>query len=77
MRQSNTYIIVYSALLTVACALALAFASISLKDRQEANIAREKKSNILSTVLTLEEGADIEGIYAKRIKSFVSVSNPL
>jgi len=71
VRQSNNYIILYSALLTIVCALALAFASISLKDRQEANIAREKKSNILSTVITLEEGADVERIYARRIKAYV------
>ncbi|MFM9074612.1 MAG: NADH:ubiquinone reductase (Na(+)-transporting) subunit C, partial [Bacteroidota bacterium] len=71
MRQSNNYIILYSAALTIVCALALAFASISLKDRQDANIAKEKKTNILSTVLTLEEGADIDAIYAKRIKSYV------
>lgn len=71
MRQSNTYIVLYSAALTVVCALALAFASISLKDRQDANIAKEKKTNILSTVLTLEEGADVDAIYAKRIKSYV------
>ena len=71
MRQSNNYIILYSAALTIVCALALAFASISLKDRQDANIAREKKLNILSTVLTLAEDADVEAIYAKRIKSSV------
>ncbi|MFM8347512.1 MAG: NADH:ubiquinone reductase (Na(+)-transporting) subunit C [Bacteroidota bacterium] len=71
MRQSNNYIILYSAALTIVCALALAFASISLKDRQDANIAKEKKTNILSTVLTLEEGADVDAVYAKRIKSYV------
>lgn len=71
MRQSNNYIILYAAVLTIACALTLAFASISLKDKQEANIAREKKMNILSTVITLEEGANVEAIYAKRIKAYV------
>jgi len=71
VRQSNNYIILYAAVLTVACALTLAFASISLKDKQEANIAREKKMNILSTVITLEENANVEAIYAKRIKAYV------
>lgn len=71
MRQSNSYIILYSAALTVVCALALAFASVSLKDRQEANIAREKKANILATVMTLGEGDKVEEIYGKRIRSYV------
>ncbi|MFM8742848.1 MAG: NADH:ubiquinone reductase (Na(+)-transporting) subunit C [Cytophagales bacterium] len=71
MRQSNTYIIVYSAILTVVCAGVLAFASISLKDAQEANIALEQKGNILSTVTQIPNGADVQALYAKRIKGFV------
>ncbi|MFM7851997.1 MAG: NADH:ubiquinone reductase (Na(+)-transporting) subunit C, partial [Flammeovirgaceae bacterium] len=71
MRQSNTYIIVYSAILTVVCAGVLAFASISLKDAQEANIALEQKGNILSTVTQIPDGADVQALYAKRIKGFV------
>ena len=71
MRQSNNYIILYAAALTVVCALALAFASISLKDRQEANIAKERKMNILSTVIKLEEDANIDAIYDKRIRAYV------
>jgi len=71
VRQSNNYIILYAAALTVVCALALAFASVSLKDRQEANIARERKMNILATVIKLEEGANVEAIYEKRIRAYV------
>lgn len=71
MRQSNLYIILYSAALTIVCAGLLAFASISLKDRQEANIALEQKGNILSTVTTVEEGMDINLVYSKRIRGFV------
>jgi Na+-transporting NADH:ubiquinone oxidoreductase subunit C len=71
VRQSNLYIILYSAALTIVCAGLLAFASISLKDRQEANIALEQKGNILSTVTTVEEGMDINLVYSKRIRGFV------
>lgn len=71
MRQSNLYIIIYSALLTVACGGLLAFASISLKDRQDANVALEQKGNILSTVTTLPEGTDVQQFYNKRIRGFV------
>jgi len=71
VRQSNSYIILYSAALTVVCAVALAFASVSLKDRQDANIAREKKANILATVVTLGENDNVEQIYAQKIRSYV------
>ena len=71
MRQSNLYIILYSAAITVVCGGLLAFASISLKDAQDANIAMEQKENILSSVLTLDENVDINALYQKRIKSFV------
>jgi Na+-transporting NADH:ubiquinone oxidoreductase subunit C len=71
VRQSNLYIILYSAGLTIFCGAILAFASISLKDKQDANIALEQKGNILSTVTTLEESANIEALYAKRIRGFV------
>ncbi len=71
MRQSNLYIILYSAGLTIFCGAVLAFASISLKDKQDVNIALEQKGNILATVTTLEEGANVELLYAKRIRGFV------
>ena len=71
MRQSNIYIILYSAAITVVCGGLLAFASTSLKDKQDANIALEQKKNILSSVLTLNEGENIDEIYAKQVKGFV------
>lgn len=71
MRQSNTYIILYAAAITVVCGGLLAFASVSLKPMQDANIAMEKKENILSSVLTLKEGDDINALYEKQVKGFV------
>lgn len=71
MRQSNLYIVLYAAAITVVCGGLLAFASISLKDKQDANIALEQKKNILSSVLTLEEGVDIQKLYNSRVKEFV------
>lgn len=71
MRQSNTYIIVYSAILTVLCGGLLAFASISLKEPQQRNIILEQKSNILSTVISLNEGDNITELYEKRVRAFV------
>ena len=71
MRQSNLYIILYSAAITVVCGGLLAFAAVSLKDKQDANIAMEQKKNILSSVLTLKEGDNIDEIYRKQVKAFV------
>ncbi len=71
VRQSNGYIVFYSALLTIVCGGLLAFASQALKPRQDANIELERKSNILSTVMTLEEGVDITKLYESRIRELV------
>lgn len=71
MRQSNLYIVIYAAILTAVCGGLLALASEGLKDRQQANIDLEQKENILSTVMEVEDNANIESLYASRVKSFV------
>ena len=71
MRQSNTYIILYSMAITVVCGGLLAFAATSLKERQDANIALEQKKNILSSVLTLKEGDNVTELYKSQVKGFV------
>ncbi len=71
MRQSNLYIIIYSAILTIACGGLLAFASQALKPRQDANIELERKGNVLSTVMAVEEGADVTKLYESRIRELV------
>jgi Na+-transporting NADH:ubiquinone oxidoreductase subunit C len=71
VRQSNSYIILYAAAITVVCGGLLAFASVSLKPMQDANIAMEKKENILSSVLTLKKDDDINTLYKKQVKGFV------
>lgn len=71
MRQSNLYIILYASAITIVCGGLLAFASISLKDAQDANIALEQKKNILGSVLTLDETVNVTEVYNKRVKPFV------
>ncbi|QHT70077.1 NADH:ubiquinone reductase (Na(+)-transporting) subunit C [Rhodocytophaga rosea] len=71
MRQSNLYIILYTAGLTVLCGVLLAVAAEGLKPQQQANIALEQKRNILTTVLTLDENANITELYEKRVKAYV------
>lgn len=71
MRQSNLYMVMYAAILTIVCGGLLALASEGLKDAQQANIALEEKTNILSTVMEVQESDDIEALYAKRVNAFV------
>ena len=71
MRQSNLYVILYAAAITVVCGGLLAFASQQLKPYQDANVELERKQNILSTVLTLKAGDDINAIYAASVKESV------
>lgn len=71
MRQSNLYIVFYAAMLTVVCGGLLALASEGLKEKQQANIELEQKKNILSTVMELPKGSNIEELYARKVKSFV------
>lgn len=61
----------YAAILTVVCGGLLAFASESLKEKQQANIALEQKKNILATVMELKDGDDPSAIYSKQVKAFV------
>jgi Na+-transporting NADH:ubiquinone oxidoreductase subunit C len=71
VRQSNLYIVIYAAILTVVCGGLLAIASEGLKEKQQENIALEQKANILATVMELKEGDNITDIYGKRVKAFV------
>lgn len=61
----------YAAILTVVCGGLLAFASESLKDKQQANVLLEQKENILSTVMDLGEGVDVTHLFETRVRAFV------
>lgn len=54
-RNSNTYTILYSAIMVVLVAAALAFTAISLKEPQDKNKEVEKKMNILMAVNKAKE----------------------
>jgi Na+-transporting NADH:ubiquinone oxidoreductase subunit C len=71
VRQSNSYIIIYAGILTIVCGGILAVASEGLKEKQQFNIEMERKRNILSTVISIEEGVDINSLYAKKVDAFV------
>ncbi|WP_276365863.1 NADH:ubiquinone reductase (Na(+)-transporting) subunit C [Chryseolinea sp. H1M3-3] len=71
MRQSNSYIVIYAAVLTIVCGGLLAMAAEGLKEKQQFNVALEQKKNILSTVINIEEGQDVNRLYEQRVKQFV------
>jgi Na+-transporting NADH:ubiquinone oxidoreductase subunit C len=61
----------YAAILTIVCGGLLAIASEGLKERQQANIELERKSNILSTVMQVGKDVNVAEEYDKRVKAFV------
>jgi len=61
----------YAAILTIVCGGLLAIASEGLKERQQANIELERKSNILSTVMQVGKNVDVAAEYDRRVKAFV------
>lgn len=71
MQQSNVYIIVFSAILTVVLGGMLAFASVSLKPAQKKQEDLFKKRSILGAVMEIGPEDDILGIYEKEIRSYV------
>lgn len=71
VRQSNLYIIAYAGVLAIVCAGLLVAANLGLKDRQNANIEMEQKRSILQTVLTLDEGANVDSLYRTKVKEYV------
>lgn len=71
MRQSNTYIIIFTLITTVFVGGTLAFTSIMLGPRQAISIEYDTKSQILGAVMNITKNDDVLGIYDKRIVSFV------
>jgi Na+-transporting NADH:ubiquinone oxidoreductase subunit C len=71
VRQSNLYIVIYAGVLTIVCGGLLAFAAEGLKEKQQFNVALEQKTNILATVIAIEEGQDVNTLYNQRINELV------
>lgn len=74
MQQSNTYIIVFTAILTVCVGGILAGASIVLSPAQQRSIELDTKSQILGAVrhyVETDEKTDILALYDQRITSLV------
>jgi Na+-transporting NADH:ubiquinone oxidoreductase subunit C len=69
---SNRYTFIYAIVISVVTALLLAFASEGLKPLQVANVALDKKTNILRSVrIGTNVRAEIEQTYKDRVKEMV------
>ncbi|MFY0626395.1 MAG: NADH:ubiquinone reductase (Na(+)-transporting) subunit C [Reichenbachiella sp.] len=74
MQQSNTYIIVFSAILTIVLGGLLSGTSVVLKPLQDKQVELDTKKKILGAVMdisNIEEPNEILALYDKRVKSTV------
>jgi len=68
--NSNSYTIIYSAVLVVIVAFLLAFVSTSLKTKQDANVALDEKKQILASLnIRGIDGQEAEQMYEKTVRS--------
>ena len=65
--NSNSYTIIYAAVMVVIVAFMLAFVSSSLRDRQNRNVEFDTKKQILSA-LNVRKVEDVENTYKKYVK---------
>ena len=65
--NSNSYTIIYAAIMVIIVAFMLAFVSSSLRDRQNKNVELDTKKQILSA-LNVRNVEDVESEYNKYVK---------
>lgn len=71
-KQSNTYTIIYSAVMVVVVGAVLALAYMGLKPKQDENIANDKRVQILSAVHKTAQEGEVKATYDKYItESFI------
>lgn len=71
MQQSNTYIIVFTAIMTLVIGGALSAVNQVLKPAQTRSIELDTKTQILKAVRDIQKGDDVLGIYDSSIESLV------
>ncbi|MDE6311132.1 MAG: NADH:ubiquinone reductase (Na(+)-transporting) subunit C [Muribaculaceae bacterium] len=74
-KQSNTYTLIYIIILVVVTGAALAFTSISLKDRQQANADADKMRQILASVKIYPASDAIISDYNKYVVESYAVND--
>ncbi|MEL6535276.1 MAG: NADH:ubiquinone reductase (Na(+)-transporting) subunit C [Bacteroidota bacterium] len=70
-RQSNSYVILFSVIMTLIVGGLLAGVSSALKGRQNEQIALDKQKQILKSVMSIDGVEDIQALYASRISAYV------
>lgn len=75
MRQSNAYIIIFSAVLTIILGGLLSLAAVGLKPMQDLQVALDTQKKILGAVMNLQPTDDIPAIYEEKIESLVVDAN--
>ena len=65
--NSNKYTFIFATVMVIVVATLLALASESLKPMQNANVANEKRQNILSSIGIKVEAADAEAAYTENL----------
>ena len=71
MRQSNTYVLVFTAIMTIIIGGTLSVANQVLKPAQMRSIELDTKTQILNAVMEIQPEDDILAIYQKNIKGIV------
>lgn len=74
MRQSNAYILFFSAILTIVCGGLLSLAAVGLKPAQTKQVELDTKKKILGAVMdisNLKTGEEVLALYEKRFTSVV------
>lgn len=72
MRQSNTYVLIFTAIMTIVIGGILSFASQVLAPAQKRSIELDTKTQVLGAVMPINKKKDdVLGIYADRIQSYV------
>ena len=73
-KQGNIYTLFFVSTIAIVCSLLLSTAATSLREKQQANVALDKKKNILKSFGVLPEKADagfVESYYRDNIASIV------
>ncbi|MCH7762124.1 MAG: NADH:ubiquinone reductase (Na(+)-transporting) subunit C [Candidatus Marinimicrobia bacterium] len=81
MQQSNTYTLLFTAIVTIVLGFMLSLAATALKERQDLNVAIDIKKNILRSLGFSESDAEpwtpeaVQDIFERNIDSFVVDDN--
>ena len=75
MQRSNTYVILFSLVLTIILGGLLSLASVGLRPAQKKAEEFAKKRQILSAVMDIQQVPDIVSVYNNRISSYIVNAN--